>query len=352
VRTLRVYTCPKNLLNGPCGGALGEVCEVDGRDCPWTSTMAKIARVEPAMIFEEHPLLLELEDLVRGDSEPRASVFWKNLERGKAFSVEFPIAAVREEEDVVRVLGRVEADLLTVPDNPLGYPHVDPVAFGTYLKVLGGRAGVMPHITAKDRNLSAVASELRTAQLFNFEAVLLVTGDWPGHGVPSKPVFDLDSANLIRLARIVFAGVMPTREVFDVGSRPRVLGGMNPHYRPRVEARRMARKLIAGAEAFVTQVVATKESVSGIKAILEELGKYGEFEVPLVVSLLYPIEDWVKPLLERMGIPTGEETFEELIEEVKALDVGGVNLIVLSRDVGEWLRLEEEARKIVEGVFG
>ena len=348
-----MYTCPKNLLNGPCGGALGEVCEVDGKDCPWTSTMTRFGRIEPSLLFEEHPLLLELEGLVEGDSEPRASTFWRNLERGRAFSIEFPIAAVRGEMDIIRVLGRVDADLLTVPDNPLGYPHVDPVAFSTYLKVLGAKAGVMPHITAKDRNLSAIASELRTAGLFGFEAVLLVTGDWPGHGIPSRPVFDLDSANLVRLARLVFAGVMPTKERVEVESRPRVFAGMNPHYRPRVEARRIARKMIAGAEAFFTQVVATGKSVRGIGEILRELEAYGEFEVPLVISLLYPIEDWIKPMLERMGIPTGEETFEELLEEVKALDVrGGINLIVISRDVEEWLRLEKEARKMIEEVFG
>ena len=348
-----MYTCPKNLLNGPCGGALGEVCEVDGRDCPWTSTMARFGEIDVSMLFEEHPLLLELEDLVEADSEPRASTFWRNLERGRAFSVEFPIAAVEDEADIMRVIGRVSGDLLTVPDNPLGYPHVDPVAFSTYLKVLGVKSGVMPHITAKDRNITALASELRTAQLFNFEAVLLITGDWPGIAVPSKPVFDLDSANLIRLARLVFAGVMPTKERLEVESRPRVFGGMNPHYRPRVEARRLARKMIAGAEAFFTQVVATRKSVRGIKEVLQELGAYGDFEVPFVVSLLYPLEDWIKPMLERMGIPTGQETFEDLIEEVKALDVvGGVNLIVVSRDVDEWLRMEKEAEKMVEEVFG
>ena len=353
MRALRVYTCPKNLLNGPCGGVRGEVCEVDGKECPWTTTMARFGGTVPYMLFEEHPLLVELESLVEKDSEPRASTFWKNLERGKAFSIEFPIAAVKGEMDIIRVLGRVDADLLTVPDNPLGYPHVDPVAFSTYLKVLGAKAGVMPHITAKDRNLAAISSELRTAGLFNFEAVLMVTGDWPDHGIPGRPVFDLDSANLVRLARLVFAGVLPTRERVEVESRPRVLSGMNPHYRPKLEARRVVRKMIAGAEGFFTQVVATGRSVRGIREILRELRAYGEFEVPLVISLLYPIEDWIKPMLERMGIPTGNESFEELLEELKALDVGGgINLIVLSNDVDEWLRLEKEARGIIKEVIG
>jgi len=42
--------CPKNLLNGPCGGTNGGKCEVDGeKDCAWTliyNKMKKIGRLD------------------------------------------------------------------------------------------------------------------------------------------------------------------------------------------------------------------------------------------------------------------------------------------------------------------
>ncbi|WP_223211925.1 methylenetetrahydrofolate reductase C-terminal domain-containing protein [Thermococcus henrietii] len=349
---IRVYSCPKRLLNGPCGGALEGACEVDGRHCPWTGLIERVP-LEPWMLFEEHPLLAELEGLVESDSVPRSSAFWRKLTRGKAFTVEFPVKVVRSSEDLLRVLRTLEADLVTVPDNPLGYPHFDPVAFATRLKDVGVRAGVMPHVTAKDRNLSALASELRTAQLFGFEAVLLTTGDWPGLSMPSRPVFDLDSPNLLRLARLVFAGVMPPGQRVQVESRPRVAGTMNPHYRPGVEARRTIRKIVAGAEVLFTQVVARRESVLSIREVLMEVEEKTRAEVPVVVSLLYPLGDELKPFLERMGIPTGDEGFGELLEEVKSLDAkGGVNLILLAETLGEWLSLWEEVKELVREVFG
>ncbi|ALV62497.1 5,10-methylenetetrahydrofolate reductase [Thermococcus sp. 2319x1] len=344
-------TCPKDLLNGPCGGVLNEECEVDGRECPWVRVLEKF-KMNPANLFEEHPLLLELEDLVNGDSIPRASVFWQNLEKGKALSVEFPVAAVSKPHESLRVFRGISADLITVPDNPLGYPHYDPVAVACYLKSLELRSGVMPHITAKDRNLNALTSELRTAQVFGCEAVLLTTGDWPSFAVPSRPVFDVDASNLIRLARLVFAGVMPTKEVLKVEDRPRVASVMNPHYRPKIEAKRLARKLIAGSEAFFTQVVAARESATGISKIIEELKKYAEVDVPIIASVLYPMKEEIKPFLRALGIPVGDEPFEVLLEELKAVEaVRGLNLIVSSRSLEEWLGLWREAREIIEGVF-
>ncbi|WP_167912634.1 methylenetetrahydrofolate reductase C-terminal domain-containing protein [Thermococcus sp. 21S7] len=350
---LRVYTCPRKLLNGPCGGVLDGACEVNGKPCPWTGVIERLSSLEPWMLFDEHPLLAELERLVESDSKPVDSFLWKNIERSKAFTVEFPVRTIRSERDILRIMSAVDADLFTVPDNPLGYPHFDPVAFSIRLRDIGSNFGVMPHITAKDRNLSALASELRTAQIFGFEAVLLTTGDWPGLSMPSKPVFDLDSPNLIRLARFVFAGVLPPGERVPVDSRPRVAGAMSPHYRPRAEARRLIRKLVAGAEVFFTQVVARKESVRAISETLREVERSYGADVPVVVSLLYPLRQEMKPFLERMGIPTGNETFEVLLEEVKALDVkGGVNLIVVSKTVDEWLELWEEAKELIKEVFG
>lgn len=348
---IKVYSCPKGLLNGPCGGALGDSCEVDGRRCPWISLLERLP-LEPWMLFDEHPLLARLEGLVESDSRPRDSAFWRNLSKGRAFSVEFPIKVVRSGDDFLEVVNGLDADLVTVPDNPLGYPHFDPIALATKLKDTGLKAGVMPHVTAKDRNLSALASELRTAQLFGFEAVLLTTGDWPGLSMPSRPVFELDAPNLIRLARLVFAGVMPPGYRFPVESRPRVAAAMSPHYRTALEVKRLIRKLVAGAEVFFTQVVARRDSVAAIREILNGIRERTKVDVPVVVSLLYPLRDELRPFLERMGIPVGGESFEELLEEVKSLDdVSGVNLILLADTAGEWLSLWNETRKLVREVF-
>ncbi|MBO8175523.1 MAG: methylenetetrahydrofolate reductase C-terminal domain-containing protein [Thermococcus sp.] len=347
---LRVSRCPKALLNGPCGGAFNEKCEVTGNPCPWLKILEGIHYLDGATFFNEHPLLMEIEKIPSREVKPKHSNFWSRVEKGKALSIEFPIAAIRNEVEIAEVITKTNSNLYTIPDNPLGCPHFSSTAFATYLKHFG--IEVMPHLTAKDKNLAALTAELKTAVLFNFEVVLLTTGDWPSLTLPSRPVFDLDSANMIRLARLIFNGVLPTKETFEVEERPRVAGTLNPHYRPRVEAQRIARKLTAGVELFFTQVVATKQSVARIKETFIELKKYTNVEVPVMVSLLYPISDNIKLLLRKMAIQTGNDTFEEVLEEVKALDIaGGVNLIVLSRNLDVWLNLWREAYEKIREVF-
>ncbi|NJE09179.1 5,10-methylenetetrahydrofolate reductase [Thermococcus sp. M39] len=324
-------------------------CEVDERACPWLPVLERVSVLD-GQLFDEHPLLLELEKLPKEESKAKHSNFLRRLEKGSAVAVETPVAAIMKEEDIIKILSEVPATLYTIPDNPLGYPHFSSTALATHLKALG--AEVMPHITTKDRNLSALTAELKTALLFRFEAVLLTTGDWPSLMLPSKAVFDLDSSNLIRLAKLIFSGVLPTKEVLDanLSERPVITATLNPNYPVKLESKRAARKLIAGAELFFTQVVATRKAVRRIEEILSEAKKYTKLEADVDVSLLYPLKEDLIPVLERMGIETGD-SFEDVLEEVKSLDFGGVNLIVLSHSLDEWLTLWKEAYKKVEEVL-
>ncbi|ASJ17192.1 5,10-methylenetetrahydrofolate reductase [Thermococcus chitonophagus] len=339
---MRVTGCPKDLLNGPCGGALGGVCEVDGRRCPWFSVMERFELLDGAPLLVEHPVVVEMERKYRGDVRIKESEFMKNLEKGKAIAVEFPIRLFERGERKFRRIG----DIYTVPDNPLGYPHVSPTSLATWLKTHG--FSVMPHLTAKDRNVVAISSEFRTALEFGFEGVLITTGDWPGFIIQSKPVFDLDSPNMIKLARLMFSGVMPTGEYVEVRERPFVAGTMNPNYPERVEGKRFARKIIAGADLVFTQVVASVEAVRRIPRIIEESKKYAPGEVPVVVSLLYPLTKELESTLRKMGIETGS-SFQEIVEEVSSLELGGINLIVFEEAL--WNEKLDEAFEILKSTL-
>ncbi|MFA4640594.1 methylenetetrahydrofolate reductase C-terminal domain-containing protein [Pyrococcus kukulkanii] len=339
---MRVTGCPKDLLNGPCGGALGGICEVDGRKCPWFSVMERFELLDGAPLLVEHPVVVEMERRYRGDVKIRESEFMKNLEKGKAIAVEFPIRLFERGERKFRRVG----DIYTVPDNPLGYPHVSPTSLATWLKTHG--FSVMPHLTAKDRNVVAISSEFRTALEFGFEGVLITTGDWPGFIIQSKPVFDLDSPNMIKLARLMFSGVMPTGEYLELEERPFVAGTMNPNYPERVEGKRFARKIIAGVDLVFTQVVASVEAVRRIPRIIEEAKKYAPGEVPVVVSFLYPLTKELESTLRKMGIETGS-SFQEIVEEVSSLELGGINLIVFEEAL--WNEKLDEAFEILKSTL-
>ncbi|MGH9368005.1 MAG: methylenetetrahydrofolate reductase [Thermoanaerobaculia bacterium] len=97
--------------------------------------------------------------------------------------------------------GRVDAANCT--DNPAARPHLCSVAAGH----LVARSGLEPivQLTCRDRNRLALQSDLLGAACLGARNVLLLTGDdvSVGDHPESKPLFDLDSLHLLRVARIL-----------------------------------------------------------------------------------------------------------------------------------------------------
>ncbi|MDK2869128.1 MAG: hypothetical protein PWP39_363 [Pyrococcus sp.] len=340
---MRVFNCPKDLLNGPCGGALEGKCEVNSNSCPWYYLMERFELLDGAPLLVEHPVVLEMERIFEGgEVNIKKSSFIKNLERGKAISVEFPIKLFEKGVREFRKVG----DIYTIPDNPLGYPHISSTALGVWLKSKG--YSVMPHLTAKDRNVIAITSEFRTVLEFDFEGVLITTGDWSGFMIQGKPVFDLDSSNMIRLAKLMFSGILPTGERFEVKERPFIAGTINPNYPAKLEGKRLARKILAGVDLVISQVVANRKVVREIPRILQEALKYSPHEVPVVISLLYPLKRELESVLRKMGIKTGDD-IRRIVEEVSSLELGGINIIVFEET--KWDEKLNEILDLLKEVF-
>ncbi len=336
--------CPKKLRTGPCGSARDTICEITGKTCPFT-----VRDEEPLSLTKVHPLVEENEALIREDVPPIRSKFHEALLRGRGMSVEFPLNLVHDQEDIHKVLSAVKqyTQLYTLPDNPLGYPHVSSFSLATTIKN-SFKNEVMPHLTCKDRNLSALTSELLTASLFEFEIVLLNTGDWPSFAMPSKPVFDLDAHSLIRLAYQVFHGILPTKQKVEMKNRPRIAAGFNPHYAPEIEACRLKKKILPGAEIFFSQVIASTETVTNISRIFEELETIG-LDAPVVVSLLYPLGGEEKSFLQDLGVSVSDDTPEDLVKEIITEErINGLNLIILASDIDTWIEEFFAVREILK----
>jgi len=331
-----VIKCPKKLRTGPCGGVRENKCEITGNICYFMATLNKKETNLP--LTNIHPIIRENEALIREKVPPVASEYHKSLLERKGVSVELPISLIHNSEDIKEILNATKgkAQLYTIPDNPLGYPHVSSTSLATFVKT-SFNDEVMPHLTCKDKNLSGLTSELLIALLFEFEDVLLNTGDWPSFAIPSKPVFDLDAYSLIRLAYQVFHGVLPTKQEIEVENRPRIAVGFNPYYKPKIEARRIQKKILTGAEVFFSQVVASIEAITNIDEIFKEVKKIG-LKGPVVASLLHPIGEKEKSFLTSLGVSISDETLEDLIEEIKAQErINGLNLIISAPDMDGWI---------------
>ncbi len=94
-------------------------------------------------------------------------------------------------------------DAYNVTDNQSAMVHVSSLAVSIMLK----QAGMEPVIqfTARDRNRLGIQGDLLGASVFGINTVLCLSGDHPiwGDHPQCKPVYDMDSLNLVRMVRMI-----------------------------------------------------------------------------------------------------------------------------------------------------
>ncbi len=120
--------------------------------------------------------------------------------------------------------------------------------------------GIEPiyQLTCRDRNRIALQSDLLTAYSFGIDNVLLLTGDHIqlGDHKEAKPVFDLDSVQLIKMARKLNEGYDLTGNKLENPIDMALGAVVNPNFEPlELQLLKMKKKVDAGAEFFQTQAV-------------------------------------------------------------------------------------------------
>jgi methylenetetrahydrofolate reductase (NADPH) len=91
-------------------------------------------------------------------------------------------------------------DAVNITDNQSAAVRLSSLA-GSLAALTAGVEPIM-QLTCRDRNLIALQSELLSASALGIQNVLIMTGDHPRHGdhAEAKPVFDLDSIQLLKVA--------------------------------------------------------------------------------------------------------------------------------------------------------
>ncbi len=151
-----------------------------------------------------------------------------------------------------KAAGRIDG--ANVTDNQRGMMRMSALVFSKCLKDVGCEP--ILQVTCRDRNRLALQSDLLGAMAFGIENLCLMTGDFPtmGDNPDARPVYDLDSMQLIKAANGLARGVaMNGKPVKDV--RPFFTGGViNPFYEPfELELLKTKKKIAAGAKFFQTQ---------------------------------------------------------------------------------------------------
>ncbi len=290
-------SCPKKVLNGPCGGMRSDLrCEISDLKCFFSKNYPEKLILDDG--FEEKRSLKPRKPFSKLLSVCEDRIAW--------------IAEIPPRIDVFKKIGdlrKLAADALSVPDNPLGMPHIDPLAFAARLKEETSLE-IIVHLTCRDLDRLALKSRILGLGLVGVEHILALTGDYAG----ARGVFDLDSMRLIYLARLLSDyGIDELGEKLGYQPRIHVGAGMNPHIPLRMEISRIRRKLEAGAEFFISQLVFSEER---LKEILSEL-KRSEIYVPVFAGFLLNDPEKVLKFVKSIGLPAEKlpKTLEKLAEK-------------------------------------
>jgi len=175
--------------------------------------------------------------------------------------------------------GRVHA--INVTDNQSAVMRLGSLAACVRLRKMGHEP--IYQITCRDRNRLALQSEILTAFSLGVDNMLLLTGDHTNLGdhKQAKPVFDLDSVQLVKIAADLQKGKDMVGN--DLLNAPDIFIGavVNPNFQPLdLQMMKMGKKVAAGAQFFQTQAVYDDQTID---AFVE---KAGAFDKPVQLGVV------------------------------------------------------------------
>ena len=176
-------------------------------------------------------------------------------------------------------------------DLPGGNPALPPEGFVSYIL----EHGLTPiaHLTGKDGNRSYLESRLYSLARLGVENILALTGDAPKAGFRGqpKPVFDLDSALILSLIRVMQQGIE-----YSLGSRSArshpfdfFSGAVVNPYKVReqdqmMQLYKLALKVAVGAQFIITQLGFNLRKLCKLKHYMKREG----LPVPVLANVYVP----------------------------------------------------------------
>lgn len=187
--------------------------------------------------------------------------------------------------DVAPALAKAEQlrdmDAINVTDNQGACMRMSPLALARLLIEQG--FDPILQVTCRDRNRMALQSDLLGAAALGIENLLLLTGDHPKFGdhKASKPVFDLDSVQLIKAAADLGQGIDMAGQ--PLSASPQFFSGaaVAPAAEPQaLVLKKYQKKISCGAQFFQTQSVFQRSQLVSFMA------EAGRCKVPVILGVL------------------------------------------------------------------
>ncbi len=267
-----------------------------------------------------------------------------NLKSGKfIFTGELEPEKTTDLTAYVDVAKRIKSYVVAcnITDNPQSFAYISSLV-ASYIVQKESGLEVIYQITCRDRNRIAIFSDLLGAGALGIRNVLALTGDYTtlGDTPQAKPVFDLDSVQLIHIIRrMVDKGVDLNDKPIESPPKFFIGAGANPNANPiEPELIKFEKKVHAGADFFQTQVVFDIEKA---KSFLEETKRYN---VPVIIGI-FPLKSYgvAKYFDENVpGVKVPEDLMEALVKasetsdkEIRKAKYMEINLEYFSRFIKE-----------------
>jgi methylenetetrahydrofolate reductase (NADPH) len=169
---------------------------------------------------------------------------------------------------------RGSVDAVNCTDNSAAHTHISPLAAAHLL----ADEGVEPimQLVCRDRNRLALQADLLGAAALGVRNVVCMTGDdvSVGDHPEAKPIYDIDSVHLLRVASIMRDDGVYLSGRALTGAPSYLIGAVENPFAPPLEFRpmRVGMKVEAGAEFIQTQICFNLEKMRLFMARCGELG--------------------------------------------------------------------------------
>lgn len=226
---------------------------------------------------------------------------------------------------------------VNVTDNQGANMRLSSLALAAQLQQAG--IETILQLTCRDRNRMALQSDLLGAAAMGIENLLLLSGDHSKFGdhPDARPVFDLDSVQLLDMTAGLMAGVDMVGKQLD--GVPHFFPGaaVNPAAEPfELMFQKVSKKVESGARFFQTQSIFSRESLERFMLAMEPL------QTPAIAGVLLIRSAKMARFLNE-NIP-GVKVPEILVERLDKAQDPMAEGIAIARETVGW------ARELCQGV--
>ena len=253
---------------------------------------------------------------------------------GKSFVITTELGPVKGAlfgESLDKAQEYLPLDGINVHDCPMGNLRINSISMANLVQRKLNLEAI-PHFTCRDRSLLGTQADLLGAHALGIRYVLVTTGDPPKHGpYPSKPVYDYNTFELIKLIKKMNNGVDYNDKEFGGNTDFKIACTAMPAARDLDrELEKMEKKINAGADFFQTQVVYDTNLAIHFSERARSLGK------PILIGIM-PLKSpkmakYMKENVEGIDVP------DEIISRMEKEGATGIEIAYnIIRDIYKYI---------------